>query len=624
MADGKLFVTTYENLAGVDFSQEPANVDNKHSPYSLNMISDNGKNPVKRNGWQTKLQLEGKVHNLWVTKINGVEYLLVHAGSKIYRVDETDDGCSATVLQQDVADSKGCGFFFRENDKDGFYILTGEEYLVFDGESCRLVRQDCYVPTTIIARAPSGGGESYEDINMLSGRMCEKFIGDQSLRYQLSYTDIESVDKVEVLQEDGTMKILEKNIDYLVSVSGGIVTFVEAHEAVLKGQDNVYITYTKNFENYRERVEKCTAFCTYGVGGYNRVFITGNPDFAAYDFWSDIYKPSYWPDLNYAIVGAANTAVQGYLKIGKNVAIIKESSGQDTAIFMRSGSLDENGRAVFAVEPGIVGVGAVSKNCFAVLNDDPLFLNERGVYAISSNNLGYERMTRNRSKYIDPQLREETGLADAVACIWNGCYMLAVNGNVYVLDGRKKTNGSNENDFGYECYFWNNVPATCWATDGQGVLYFGTADGRVCCFKTEKDGIARFSDDGQAIHAVWSTPVSDDRAIQYFKTLRRKGCLVVLAPYIRSSCRVYYAVDNKDAKFVTERAVDNSNMFEEIDFRRLSFETGSGPREIYFNHRHRRYKRLQLVFENNMPDEGFGIYKIVKTYEIKNYSRNGR
>ena len=65
--------TEYSNLAGVDFSQEAANVDNKRSPYSLNMISDNGKNPVKRNGWETKVVLESPVHNLWITRLNGKE-----------------------------------------------------------------------------------------------------------------------------------------------------------------------------------------------------------------------------------------------------------------------------------------------------------------------------------------------------------------------------------------------------------------------------------------------------------------------------------------------------------------------------------------------------------------------
>lgn len=624
MADKKLYVTVYENLAGVDFSQEAANVDNRHSPYSLNMISDNGKNPVKRNGWQTRLQLEGEVYNIWLTKLDGTEYMFVHAGTHIYRIDREDGEYTATIVRYSVAEKKGCGFFFRENEKDSFYILTGDEYLKYNGERFVPVADDCYVPTTIIARLPEGGGESYEDINLLSGKRCEKFTGDSTLVYQLSSENIDSVDKVEVLTEDGDIKILEKDVDYGVNLIMGNITFVEAQETPVKGQDNVYITYTKNIEGYTDKITKCTVFCIYGVGGYNRVFLTGNPDCVAYDFWSDVFRPSYWPDLNYAVIGAANTAVQGYLKIGKEVAVIKESSGQDTAIFMRSGTLDDSGKALFRVEPGIAGVGAVGKNTFALLNDDPLFINERGVYAICPAYINYDRVVRNRSKYIDPQLRDEKNLADAVTCVWNGCYLVAVNGRVYVLDGRKRISGKAENDYQYECYLWDNVPAVCLATDTKGELYFGTADGRICSFKTEADGIKRFSDDGEAIRAVWSTPVSDDGVVQYFKTLCRRGCLVVLAPYTRSSCRVYYATDGRKEEFVQEGNVDLCPMFEEIDFARMTFESGTGPREVYFNRRNRRYKRLQLVFENNQVDEGFGIFKIVKTYEINSYSKNRR
>jgi len=617
--------TEYNNLAGVDFSQEAANVDNNRSPYALNMISDNGKNPVKRNGWETKVTLEAPVHNVWITRLDREVYRLAHAGTKVYRIDETDGIYTATVLKENVSSSKGCGFFFREGDKDGFYILTGGEYLVFDGENCTDVSEKAYVPTTVIARTPTGGGESYEDINLLSGKMCEKFTGDDTAKiYQLSHDDIVDVDKIESLQEDGSVVELVKNTDYTVDKTLGKVTFTKAYETPISGQDNIYITYTKEFEGYKEKILKCTNFCTYGVGGNNRVFLTGNPEYMAYDFWSDIYKPSYWPDLNFAIIGAANTAVQGYLKIGEYVAIVKEGTGQDTAIFLRSGSLASDNSAVFTVKPGIVGIGAVSKTAFAVLNDDPLFLSERGIYAISPSNLSYDRVTRNRSWYVDPQLRDEPNLKDAVACTWNGCYLLAVNGNVYILDGRKKTVGGTENDYRYECYFWDNVPAVCMTTDFEDNLYFGTADGRICRFKTEEDGIKRFSDDGAPIRAVWSTPFSDDRAIQHFKTLQKKGCLVVLAPYSRSSCRIFYGVDGKNEKFVREGVMDISSIFEEIAFDRLSFDSNSGPREIYFNKKQRKYKRLQLIFENNVADEGFGIYKIVKTYEIKGYSKNRR
>ncbi len=616
--------TVYNNLAGIDLSQEAANVDSMRSPYCLNMISDNGKNPVKRAGWQTQVNLESPVHNVWFTRINGKGYQIVHAGTKIYRIDRDVEGYKAAALKENVNSGKGCGFFFREGDKDGFYILTGKEYLVFDGEKVSDVTGSAYVPTTIIARSPKGGGESYEDINLLSGKRCEKFTGDKELIYQLSQTEIESVDKIEEVMSDGNIKELKVTVDYTVDLKLGKVTFTAAHETPIAGQDNIYITYTKNIEGYADRILKATHFCSYGVGGNNRIFLTCNGDFPAYDFWSEIYKPSYFPDLNFAIIGAANTAVKGYLKISEFVAIVKESTGQDTTIFLRNGNINEDGSVKFQVKPGIVGIGAISSNAFAVLNDDPLFLSSQGVYAISASNLTYDRVTRNRSYYIDAALRQEPNLNSAVACTWNGCYMLAVNGKVYVMDGRKKSLVSNDNNYRYECYLWDNVPASCITVDLNDNLWFGTSDGRLCRFKDDEARMTKYNDDGKAIRAVWSTPFSDDGVIQRFKTLQKKGCLVVLAPYTASSCRIYYGVDGRPDKFIREGVMDITTLFNFVNFSRLTFNSGEGPREIYFNKKQRKYKRLQLVFENNEVNEGFGIYKIVKGYVVNGYSKNRR
>lgn len=620
--------TAYSNLAGVDFSQSPENVAKNRSPSLLNMVSDNGKNPRKRAGWEVCRMVEGPVHNIWHTNLNGKEYFLRHAGSGIYIIRQWQtavDECVYTteLLKSGVNNAKGCGFFFRNGDSDGFYILTGTEYFVFDGETVKDVAEDAYVPTTVIARTPTGGGESYEDINFLTGKRCEKFCGDSTKIYQLSEKEIESVDKIEEMNGDGDISQLEADVDYTVDLALGTVTFTAAHATPLSGHDNIYITYTKNTEGYRERITGCSVYAHYGVGGNNRVFLSGNPRYKAYDFWSEIYNPTYFPDLKYSIIGTANTAVMGYHKIAGHLAIVKEASRQDTTVFLRSGSLDEDGEIVWTITPGIVGIGAVSKNSFVVLNDDPLFLSERGVYSITNSSITYERNMVNRSVNVDAKLTEEENLENAVAREFNGLYILAVNGVCYVLDGKKTISGRVDSGYTYECYYWDNVPAVCFSSYNQ-LLWFGDAEGNICRFKTYTEDMWKYSDNGKAIRAVWSTPYDDDGLIQNYKTLTRKGCLVVLAPYPASSCKVYYAVDGDGDKLVTEGTVDISTWFEYIDFSRFTFMANSNPREIYFNKQQRKYKRLQLVFVNDVVDEGFGIHKIVKTYKTNGYSRNRR
>ena len=112
----------------------------------------------------------------------------------------------------------------------------------------------------------------------------------------------------------------------------------------------------------------------------------------------------------------------------------------------------------------MAGVGAVSRGSFAVLLDDPLFLSRTGVYALSANQSG-ERVTQNRSYYINPRLILEESMSTAEAVEWNGQYLLAFpNGHVYVMDARQKKSyrSAAMGDYVYECYYWENVPAVCW------------------------------------------------------------------------------------------------------------------------------------------------------------------
>lgn len=109
-----LKTTKYSNFCGVDFSQDPSLVERRRSPMAINLISDNGGNPVKRLGWRCFFQLEAPVHNIWYGEISGNEMIVCHAGSKIYKIDEENNG--ATVIKSDVSNVGGCGFFFRMGD----------------------------------------------------------------------------------------------------------------------------------------------------------------------------------------------------------------------------------------------------------------------------------------------------------------------------------------------------------------------------------------------------------------------------------------------------------------------------------------------------------------------------
>lgn len=548
------------------------------------------------------------------------------------------DAANVTLISNSQGVNNGPGYA-RIKSKAGsnskLFLLTGRELLSFDGDKIKTVSEEAYVPTVVISRSPNGGGTVYEAANLINPKRTDSFLGDNTSKtYQLTATGIDDDEIiVKAANDKGDYDTLKEGTDFTVDRSAGKVTFSVVHPPVVTGEDNVLITYSKKIAGYLDRIHNCTICTTYGVGGSNRAFLSGNPEYLANDWWSDINRPDYFPDLNYAVVGTANTAITGYLKIGEYLAIVKEDNQQDTTIFLRSGMLNEKGDAIFTVKPGVVGIGALSKQCFCNLGDEPLFLSRRGVYAVTSTLLSYERVVKNRSYFVDKKLAKEPGLDQAVACEWNGYYLLAVNGNCYLLDSRHRSGERNGNtDFIYECYFWSNVPAICLLSVSDQ-LYFGTADGRLCRLNTDIDNMTAFSDGGKlnpetgrveggiAIDAAWFTPNDDDGLIYLFKTLQKKGSLVTILPYDRSSGEVCLVVDGNPEEFVKKENMDIFN-WEDIDFERFTFSSNSSPQEIYFYKKKKKYKRLQIGIRNRQLNEGFGIVQIVKSYAVGGHSKN--
>ena len=609
--------TIYGTFSGVDFSVDASLVSKERSPYAPNLISDVGGMPEKRLGWRVLHSLEQPINGIWYGEINGQKSFIAHGGTKIYKFT----ALTAEVIRENVNNARSTAFFMRSSDDTGkIYILTGNEYLSYDGETVSDVAESAYVPTVLISRNPSGGGTLYESVNLLGNKRMESFLGNDTDKvYQLSANKLDSVDKVEVLNENGEK---EETTAYTVDLKTGKITFTSAHKPVVTGQDNVFVTYTKTVEGYADRINKCTIADLYGLGGSNRVFLSGNPDYKAYDWYSDIFRPNYFPDLNYSIVGTSDTRVMGYQRLGKYQIILKEDNQQDSTVFQRFGTLHDDGSVTFSVEQGVAGIGAVSKYCFGMLADEPLFLSRQGVQAITSNNILAERTIRNRSFFVDSYLTKESNLQNAVACEWNGYYVLCINNVAYVLDGKNKAykqRSTVANDYSYECYYWTNIPATC-LLSVNGELYFGTADGKICKFNTDKVGMDRYNDNGKAIVASWATKNDDDDAPHLYKSMTKKGCLVTIKPYARSSGAIYVVKDGNPRQFLRSGTMDILD-WDDVDFERFTFNTNDSPQDIFFKKKVKKYKRLQIIVENDALNEGFGILQIVKTFTVGNYAK---
>lgn len=691
-----VYTKKYMNFRGVDFSQSETMVDDSRSPHAVNVISDTGGFPEKRLGWRVLQNLGGKINGIFNFADRENPCAVVHAGSKIYKVKNN----VATEVYAGCADQKSCGKYFRGK----LCILTGKEYLVFDGEKCYRAADDpdMYASITHIQRTAVGCYPDFDDsaefmdwwdegispdgmqpgsvpdvaeVNLVSGkrtntfqigtrgsgpvnffildakidpgsRVVMKYIPTGEVLFDITYsTDEDYRDSYYIISSWQTSGIVDgvntsllqgykntsgPNYDYVWIGNSkknncGFVACTPKTSALTghvstPGVDTFSIEFTHEVDGYSERIEKCRFMDVFE----NRVFFSGNPDYPNVDWYSGVNDPLFVPDINYTEIGLSSSKIMGYLRTGSEQAIIK-SDGDGATIYMRSYSTLTDGKVIFPIKQGIGGLGAIANHAITTFLDDPVFLTRNGVYAIAQQDISSERALNIRSTRVNNKLLKNANIEEAHMCTWKGNLMLFINGECYVADAAKKSyTGNKTGTFEYEWYYWTNIPARV-ALELDGVLYFGTSDGRLCRFnddmKNSRGEIepAAYSDDGAAIVAEWSTNMSDDGDFMRLKTMKKKGSGVMLKTYNRSGVKVCIKTDREFEKQIREKSAGIFN-FEDIDFSDFTFNT-SEYMVVPFNAKFKKYKAIQVICRNDKVNQAFGVLGIIRRYVIGNFAK---
>ena len=663
-----LYSTYYKNLKGVDYSCDLTEVSRKRTPTGLNMISDNGGNPVKRLGWRVDANINcGKIHEIIFHEDDKSEYdplkKYIIGSTGVYAV-VTKDGVQSVIEMLSTAITRAKYFLFNS---EVYSFVNGGLYK-FEGVTATLIDDEAYIPEVTISKNPDGsGGESLYGVNLLTPKRKFSFLGnstdtDYYLYPEKVRTDdrykyiVASSVKVEVINGGEWKETTEFTLPESVEVSGKDangdvvtftvcepkITFSAAHEPETPGADNVRITFapfdntadgeTKVGQYKEERIDllNSQACMTYGYSAVDRVFSVGGIHKNRV-YYTEVNKPMYFPDNNYIVVGHDSNGIVGLHRVSGYLAAIKEDSAIEGTVFLINGAY-LNDDMYFKVTATSAGTGAISSKSFATLVDEPLFLARSGVYAIANYYTTTEKVLRNRSYHLDRKLIAEPNLDKACSCVWNRYYILCVNDHCYILDGRNKSEDKyNNTDYLYESYYWENVPAVVFCVY-EGELYFGTSDGKLCKFNTDIPNRTAYCDDGVlegdlmtggvAIPCEWSTPLDDDEKPQYFKTLNKKGSMLTLLPYDRTSAKVTLVKDGGQPIELGIFYADILN-WEMIDFDRFTFNTNETAQDAFFRKKVKKYKRLQITVKNEEIYEPFGVLGITKTYSVGNFAKNG-
>lgn len=600
-SETKKYSTIIETFRGVDLNNSPSNVDKSRSPAAPNMVRDQVGKVRKRMGYTTVATAPDGADIHGVHRLG--EELLVHAGAKLYRWDGEEDFTELGAM----AEARSRSFVF-----DGkLYLLDGSKYQVYDGETLKAVSEEAKVPTIIISRNPTGGGTTYEALNMLSKAWTESFLGTATDKvYQLTTEDLDDTPvTAEVLNSSGEWVPKIEGTDFTVDRKKGTVTFNTAQgEPPVKGQDNVKITPSKTREGYLDNVNHCTVFSIYGVGGAaDRIFLSGNPEKPGMDYYSGFEDPTFFPDTSYTKISRDGSQVVGYAILNNTLAAFLDGATDGRNVVIRTGSLDNSGEAVFRITNTLMGENAVARDSFAMSGKEPLFLTEKGVYAITAEELTGEKYSQERSYYIGSALQEAVGKSEAAGIIYRDFYVLALNGTLYLLDLQQKTYEKNSpySSFQYECYYWPDIPARVLWVDGEA-LCFGTADGKLCRFSINVDDPASYNDDGAAIDAYWETSDFDGNA--FFRTKTFTGVAVRLAAAVLTGVKIFAQKRGIWSQVFDAKERARYLDWSYIDFSKFVFSADRTPRTLYGKIKVKKVDKVRFRLQNKELNEPFGLY----------------
>ena len=593
-----------DTFLGVDFTNSPANVDDTKSPNAVNMIRDVPGKVRKRMGYEKQREYDGQINGFYYRR--GDAEPLVHAGTKLYKGSE--------MLYSEAADVTSHAWQFGEY----LYIMDGKKLLRYDGSEVVTVDSIAYIPTLTIGKEPSGGGTQYEDLNLLQPGFEELFSSDgTSKTYYLTFGDLDTKEvEAKYLDSSGNWQPYKEGTDFSVDRKAGTVTFVNVPgKSPITGEDNISITAYRSVEGYADRINHCTIGIRFGVNGsQDRLFVSGNEEFCSYDWFSQQWDPSYYADTSYSNLGSSGSAIVGYSIISNYLAAHKDEMEADQSIILREGDLVDNEPA-FRIINTLNGSGSIAKNSFAYLSTEPVFLTRSGVYAITAQDITGEKYAQRRSFFINGKLLDEPNLEDAYACVFNDMYWLCINNSVYILDGLQALRTDKSDPYAtrqYAGFYLTNIPARCmWVYKGE--LYFGSIDGKIYKFYTDKESLDSYTDDGVAIEAIWETP--DLRGKLFYKNKTFRFISVELGSAIATSVEVWAMKRGIWGFLKSDHSTGRYLSFCHLCFSKLSFSGNRTQRLISSKISIKKVDKTRFRFINNELKEPFSLFAISLEYQ---------
>lgn len=485
--DGKV-ARIYKNFRGVDFRGEEVSLN--RSPDSCNVWKDykRADSIRTRPAMALKVSFSAEVYGISFYK----DLMMVHSGKNIYKVTA---GGQKTIIFSQANKIRSRTFVYEGI----WYFKDGVNYLSYNGDAVAEISG--YVPTTSIGRKPEGGGKTFEDVNMLTGRRINTFLADgMSFDFFLDARDLDTDFPPIVKVNDAIAE------GYTVDYAKGKISFTAAPPAPnTDGQDNVSVEFQKTIPTYRESILGCTLLQVFD----NRVFFSGNPLYPNVVWHCSLNDPTYCSDMDHYREGMDSSQIKGLVAGNNALWVFREPSDANTTIFYHTPTLDADYGKIYPSSHSSITLGCIG----GAINfgDDIIFFSERGMEGISGD-ITTEQVAAHRSTLVDRSMTAQPEYRNMILEEWEGYLLVFIGSQVYLADSRAAF--ANENHMEYEWYYWElDRKVTCSCVK-EGILYIGT-----------EDGIYTLTDENSPVESHWVTPKDKLGYPHMLKTTNKRGCV---------------------------------------------------------------------------------------------------
>ena len=607
-------VYTFDTFKGVDYAHAPGNVSPQRSTDGLNMVRSEVGKVRKRTGYR----LDEKQ---WEGNINGIHFYVTGEGTQCIT------HCKNTFYIQGEPVWQNANDDFSRSVQIGeyLYIVDGKNFLVYDGESFSSVRDKAYVPVIYAHRTPGGGGQPYEQVNILTDRRKESFISDgQSTEYLLSRQNVgEGPVSALILDTNGSATEIKENSGLTVNRAAGIVKFSSPPAASRDGkEDNVYIEYEKTAENAGLSPEGCTVITSFGKGGRrDTLFLSGSKAHPGRQWFSAAGNPYLFGNDSTRIIGGDNSEIVGYSRSEDKLFVHKNAGGISRNIFVLECRGNDENFYSYQVSSAMYGPPAVSKSSFANLINDPLFLTDAGVYAITKSEYRQRYYTQLRSFYINPSLLSAKGRESARAVAFNDFYVIALGRDIYLLDSLQKSFEIDKeySNFQYEAYHWKIDRQIRLLFVQEGRLCFADTEGRIGRFYTDFLSPACYNDRGQPIAAVWQTGDFKEDTAAKEKSIYRLWAVCDVS--LRTSVKAFAQIKGIWKQLFYDDTTCRYFKWSDIQWSKFTWSCDKTPKTVSRSVRIKGVNKTAFRFENDSLNEPFGLSEIGIEYTLGKFYR---